>query len=179
MSTLLKALKRAEQERRQKLAEAGQAPAAARPTQLTLPVDAEALPTPADSNAPAANAANATLSSASTSNEKPRINPLLVPKPVTPAPPTQPRYAGVALLIGTASVIAVVANLVYRPAPPLAPVLAAAPAANAARLTMDTVSIPRALLGAGPVPLQLQLDRRAERLQVPRGDAAKAPSARQ
>jgi hypothetical protein len=39
MSTLLKALKRAEQDRRQKLAEAGQAHTAATPTQLTLPVD--------------------------------------------------------------------------------------------------------------------------------------------
>ncbi len=176
MSTLLKALKRAEQDRRQKLAEAGPAPASAGPVQLTLPVDADALPAQAHSTAPAADTANA---SASTFNAKPRINPLLVPKPVTPATPAQPHYTGVALLIGTASVIAVVANLVYRPAPPLSPVLAAGPVANPARVTLDTVSIPRALLGAGPVPLQLQLDRRAERLQVSRGDAAKAPPARQ
>ncbi len=171
MSTLLKALKRAEQDRRQKLAEAGRLFPANSPTQLTLPVDADALPTQAHSTAPAADAA---ITSAPTPIAKPHINPLLVPKPVTPAPPVQPRYTGVALLVGTASVIATVANLIYRPAPPPAAVLAAAPAT---RLTLETVSIPPALLGTGSVPLQLQLDRRAERLQVPRAGAAKAPPA--
>ena len=175
MSTLLKALKRAEQDRRQKLAEASRAPVENAPVQLTLPVDADACQDSPLSFTSTVDANEGTPVAVPMRGEKPRINPLLVPKPVAPVPPAQSHYTGVALLVGIASVVTVAANLLYRPAPPLAPVLAMAPAANFARPTLETVSIPRALLGAGAVPLQLQLDRRTERLQVPRIGAAKAP----
>lgn len=149
MSTLLKALKKAEQDRREKLAAA--APASSTPSpreQLSLPVD---------DVAPAAQVAPAPV--------RPRINPLLVPAPVAKAPA---RYSSAAVVVAVSVVVVLAANMLYRPAPPVAtnvPLLAAAPAASgsqSARLTLDTVTIPRALLGAGPDPLQLQLDRRAD-----------------
>ncbi len=153
MSTLLKALKKAEQDRREKLqaAAAAASPTTSPPQQLSLPVDDHATANAAAAVAPAP--------------VRPHINPLLIPAPVAPE---KPRFAGVGVLVGVATVVAVAANMLYRPDPPAAPaaaLIAAAPApgGNAGpRLTLDTVTIPRALLGAGPDPLQLQLDRRAE-----------------
>jgi hypothetical protein len=174
MSTLLKALKRAEQDRREKLQAAGQSSAAAAPTQLSLPVDADDEPAHPDAVTPADAGERAAAQPAA-----PRVNPLLVPKPVQPAEPAQPRHAGVAVLVGAATLIAIGANVLYRPAPPDTPVLAAAPAASIPLRKLETVSIPPSLLGAGPVPLQLQLDRHVERLFEHRGDPSGASTARQ
>jgi hypothetical protein len=160
MSTLLKALNKAQQDRKVKLQRAGvAAPASAAATPIPTPPPS----LPVDDNQYAAALPEPT---------RPHINPLLVPAPVA-----QPRadYSAAAMLLAASAVITIAANLLYHPAP-------ASPVATSAKLTLDTVTIPGALLGAdpvplngaGPAPLKLRMDRRAHRLPVRHSNAAAA-----